>query len=76
MTKFELYGENFIVDGDKIKSKRKDINTLLQAFALVNKGQANFSAELLMVSAAVSLGAVVTSGAYLSYLQNPPDTVY
>jgi|GEM_PF-3447157 hypothetical protein len=24
MTKFELYGETFIVNGDKIKSKRKD----------------------------------------------------
>jgi hypothetical protein len=76
MTKFELYGENFIVDGDKVKSKLKEWNSYFEGFAWVHAGEFNFGAELLIVAEAIRVGAVVTSGDYLSYLQNPPGTVY
>ncbi len=76
MTEFELKGETFIVDGDKIKSKLEDINFLLSTFALVNEGDYNLSAEYLIVSAAVSMGATVTSGDYLLSIGGSPNTVY
>ena len=76
MTKFEFLGETFVVDGDKIKSKLQDMNEFLKNYALLNEGFANLSVEFLIVSAAIYMGAVVTGGDYLSYLQDPPGTVY